>query len=112
AMPQQSKRTRKLTEYGRQLAEKQKVKKMYGLRERQFYGVYANASRSTTATGVMLLALLERRLDNVLYRLKLSTTRRQARQVIVHGHVLVNGRKVSSPSCVVSSGDTISFAPQ
>jgi len=112
ASPQQAKRSRKLTEYGRQLAEKQKVKKMYGLRERQFRCVYANASKSPAATGIMLLSLLERRLDNVMFRLKFSTTRRQARQVIVHGHVLVNDSKVSSPSYIVNPGDKISFAPQ
>jgi len=108
----QAKRTRKKTEYGRQLEEKQKVKNMYGLREKQFRRFFEAAVRSQEATGDMLLSLLERRLDNVLYRLKLSTTRTQARQIIVHGHVLVNGGKVSSPSYLVAINDVVSVAPK
>ena len=104
------KRGRKLSEYGKQLQEKQKVKNMYGLRERQFRRFFTLAVRSKGAPGDNLLSLLERRLDNVLYKLKLSTTRRQARQVIVHGHVLVNGRKVYSPSFLVSVNDLVSLA--
>lgn len=104
------KRMRKLSEYGKQLEEKQKVRDMYGLRERQFKRFFALAVRSKGAPGENLLSLLERRLDNVLYKLKLSNTRRQARQVIVHGHVLVNGRKVYSPSFLVSVQDVISLA--
>lgn len=103
------KRTRKLTEYGRQLQEKQKVKEMYGLRERQFRRFFALATKSQEATGEMLLSLLESRLDNIVFRLKFASTRAQARQVIVHGHVTVNGKKVSSPSCFVSVGDEIGF---
>lgn len=106
----QAKRARKKTEYGRQLEEKQKVKNMYGLREKQFRRFFEAAVRSQEATGDMLLSLLERRLDNVLYRLKLSTTRTQARQIIVHGHVLVNGGKVSSPSYLVDVNDVVSVA--
>lgn len=105
-----TKRSRKLSEYGKQLEEKQKVKNMYGLRERQFRRFFAIAVRSQGAPGENLLSMLERRLDNVLYKLKLSNTRRQARQVIVHGHVLVNGRKVYSPSYQVSVNDLISLA--
>ncbi len=108
----EKRRTRKVSEYGRQLEEKQKVKHSYGMRERQFRRFFDIAFRSESATGEKLLSLLERRIDNVLYRLKFAVTRAQARQVIVHGHVAVNGRRVSSPSFLVSVGDTISFLPQ
>lgn len=101
---------KKLSEYGRQLEEKQKVKNMYGMRERQFRRFFKIAEKSEEATGDLLLSMLERRLDNVLYRLKLASTRRQARQIIVHGHILVNGRKVYSPSYLVSVNDVISLA--
>jgi len=103
---------RKVSEYGRQLQEKQKVRDMYGLRERQFKRFFAIASRSRQgAPGENLLSLLERRLDNTIYRLKLATTREQARQIVVHGHVLVNGKKVYSPSCLVAINDEVSLAP-
>ena len=105
-------RARKLSGYGRQLEEKQKVKEMYGLREKQFKRFFDMAARKREGvTGEKLLSFLERRLDNTLYRLKLATTRAQARQIIVHGHVRINGKKVSSPSCLVEISDTISFAP-
>lgn len=104
-------RARKVSEYGKQLEEKQKVKNMYGLRERQFKRFFAVAVKSKGAPGENLLSLLERRLDNTLYKLKLATTRTQARQVIVHGHILVNGKKVYSPSFLVSVNDVISLAP-
>jgi small subunit ribosomal protein S4 len=111
AQPERStKRPRKTTEYGRQLEEKQKVKEIYGMRESQFRRFFGLATRSQAATGESLLSLLERRLDNTVYRLKLSSTRTQARQIIVHGHILVNGKKVYSPSCLVSVGDEISLA--
>lgn len=103
-------RQRKVSEYGRQLEEKQKVKETYGMRERQFRKVFAEATRGQMATGEALLSMLERRLDNTLYRLKLATTRAQARQTIVHGHVLVNGKKVYSPSFMVQINDEVSFA--
>lgn len=106
------KRMRKLSEYGRQLEEKQKVKEMYGMREAQFRRFFSIATRSREATGETLLSLLERRLDNVVYRLKLSSTRAQARQIIVHGHILVNGKKVYSPSFLVHVGDVVTLAPQ
>lgn len=103
---------RKVSEYGRQLQEKQKVRDMYGLRERQFKRFFAIASRSRQgAPGENLLSLLERRLDNTIYRLKLATTREQARQIVVHGHILVNGKKVYSPSSLVSINDEVSLAP-
>ncbi len=107
-----AKRTARKSEYGRQLEEKQKVKEMYGMREAQFRRFFALAVRAKEATGESLLSLLERRLDNVMFRSKMSTSRRQSRQIIVHGHVLVNGRKVYSPSFLVSVNDEISLAPQ
>lgn len=100
----------KLSEYGKQLFEKQKVKEMYGMRERQFHRFFEQAAKQEGAAGSNLLSMLERRLDNALYRLKLATTRRQARQIIVHGHVLVNNRKVYSPSYLVSPNDEVSLA--
>lgn len=106
---QQRASNKKLSEYGKQLHEKQKVKEMYGLREKQFRRFFQEASRLQGAPGENLLRLLEQRLDNVMYRLKLSVTRRQARQVITHGHVLVNGRRVYSPSFLLKVGDTVSF---
>lgn len=107
-----SKMPRKLSEYGKQLREKQKVRDMYGLREKQFKRFFKIASQSREGMpGENLLNLLERRLDNTLYRLKMASTRTQARQVIVHGHVLVNGKKVSSPSYLVFINDVISLAP-
>lgn len=109
---ERTKRSRKLTEYGRQLQEKQKVKEMYGLRERQFERFYEQAIKSKEATGEALLSMLERRLDNVVYRLKLASTRPQARQIIVHGHIFVNGARVYSPSFLVAISDEIGFAPQ
>ena len=107
-----TKRPKKISEYGKQLLEKQKVKEMYGMREKQFKKFFKDAVRQEGAPGDNLLSLLERRLDNVLYRLKLATTRTQSRQVIVHGHVLVNGRKVYSPSYQVSIGEEVSLKPQ
>jgi small subunit ribosomal protein S4 len=104
------KNARKLSEFGKQQAEKQKIKEMYGLREKQFRRFFGIAVRSQGAPGANLLSLLERRLDNTLFKLKLATTRAQARQVIVHGHVLVNGKKVYSPSFLVSINDVVSFA--
>lgn len=104
------KRTKKTSEYGQQLEEKQKVKRMYGVLERQFKRFFKMAAKSQEAAGERLLSLLESRLDNVVYRLKLATSRAQARQIIVHGHVLVNGQKVYSPSYLVQVNDEISFA--
>ena len=108
---QQSKAPRqKLSEYGRQLQEKQKVKEMYGLRERQFKRFFAVASKQQEGgPGENLLRMLERRLDNVVYRLKMATTRTQARQVITHGHILVNGKKIYSPSYLVSLEDVVTL---
>ena len=105
-------RRRKLTEYGVRLMEKQKLKFLYGgLREKQFRRYFEEASRSKGNTGQVLLQLLERRLDNVVYRLGFASTRRQARQWIAHGHFLVNGRKVDIPSYRVEPGDIIEVKP-
>ena len=100
------------SEYGRQLQEKQKVKRTYGLMERQFKRFFAMAIKSQEATGHALLSLLERRLDNVVYRLKLAVSRAQARQIVVHGHVLVNGKKVYSPAYLVHVNDVVSIDPK
>ncbi len=105
-------RKKKLTEYGLRLMEKQKLKFLYGgLREKQFRRYFEEASRSKGNTGQVLLQLLERRLDNVVYRLGFAKTRRQARQWIVHGHFLVNGKKVNIPSYRVEPGDVIEVKP-
>lgn len=100
----------KLSEYGKQLREKQKARYAYGLREKQFHNYFTRASRSGEATGEVLLQLLERRLDNVLYRLNLAASRAQARQWVSHGHVLVNGEKVNVPSYLVNEKDIIGLA--
>ena len=100
---------KRTSEYGRQLQEKQKVKQAYGLREKQFRNVFEKATKMEGTPGENLLSLLERRLDNVVYRLKMSMTAQQARQMIVHGHVLVNGKKVMSPSYSISIGDAVSL---
>lgn len=99
----------KLSEYGKQLREKQKARYAYGLREKQFRNYFNRAARSGEATGDVLLQLLERRLDNVLYRLNLTASRAQARQWVTHGHVLVNGKRVNVPSYLVSEGDTVAL---
>jgi small subunit ribosomal protein S4 len=103
--------TKKLSEYGKQLQEKQKVRIMYGLREAQFKHFFDIASKLAGVTGESLLSLLERRLDNVVYRLKMAISRIQARQLVVHGHVSVNGRRVKSPSYTVKEGDVVALMP-
>lgn len=102
-------RRRKVSEYGRQLFEKQKVKAIYGVLERQFRRYYEEAARQPGRTGENLLRLLERRLDNVVYRLGFARSRPMARQLVNHGHVLVNGRRVDIPSYLVSPGETITL---
>lgn len=101
----------KQSDYGLQLSEKQKVKAIYGVLERQFHKYYIRATRNPAATGEAMLAQLERRLDNVLYRLRLAPTRRSARQIVAHGNALVNGRKLSIPSYQVMVGDVITLSP-
>lgn len=102
--------TKKLSEYGRQLQEKQKLKLVYGVLERQFKRFFEIASKNRGVTGEVLLSLLERRLDNVVYRLKMASSRFQARQLVVHGHILVNGTRVKSPSSLIKEGDEISLS--
>jgi len=98
---------RKLTEYALGLAEKQKLRYYYGLQERQFRGVYQRALRRRGVTGEQMLQILETRLDNVIYHLGFAATRAAARQMVGHGHVKVNGRKVSIPSFALKVGDVI-----
>jgi small subunit ribosomal protein S4 len=98
----------KASEYAIRLREKQKVKRYYGIFERQFRKYYAEATRKTGNTGDLLMSLLERRLDNVVTRLHFAVSRPQARQFIRHGHVLVNGKKVDIPSYLVKPGDQVS----
>ena len=101
-------RRRKLTEFGLRLNEKQKLKYLYGgIRESQFRRYFEEASKSKGNTGVVMIELLERRLDNTVYRLGFASTRRQARQLVSHGHILVNGKKVDIPSYRVNIGDII-----
>ena len=99
---------KKPSQYALQLREKQKVKRAYGLLEKQFHGYYEEAERMKGKTGETMLSLLERRLDNVCYRLGLGSSRAQARQIVNHTHILVNGKKVNIPSYQVSVGDVIS----
>lgn len=100
-------RGRKLSDYGIQLREKQKVKRMYGLSENQFHLFFERADRHKGITGTNLLVLLERRLDNVVYRLGFANSRAQARQFVRHKHFLVNGKKVDIPSFLVKIGDSV-----
>ena len=97
----------KKSEYAMQLNEKQKVKFVYGMLEKQFRSYYEKAARTTGNTGEELLSLLERRLDNVVYRLGFAKTRREARQLTTHGHFTVNGQRVDIPSYLVKTGDVI-----
>lgn len=100
-------RRKMLQGYGEQLREKQKVKRMYFILEKQFRNYFEKALRQKGVTGEILLFLLERRLDNVVYRAGFSTSRRQARQLVNHGHILVNGKKVDIPSFQVKLGDVV-----
>jgi small subunit ribosomal protein S4 len=103
-------RRRRESVYGLQLREKQRAKRYYGTRERQFRNTFAKAKKGTEGqVGERLMVLLERRLDNVIYRLGLATTRPQARQFVNHGHVQVNGRRVDIPSFLVSEGDIVAI---
>jgi small subunit ribosomal protein S4 len=99
----------KLSEYGTRLREKQKLKRFYGVLERQFRRYFELASRSPENTGEQLLSILERRLDNVVHRLGFAPNRATARQLVLHGHITVNGRKCNIPSFLLKAGDTISI---
>lgn len=98
---------KKVSEYGTQLREKQKVKRAYGILEKQFYKYYEDATKMKGKTGENMLSLLERRLDNVVYRLGIGSSRAEARQIVNHGHIVVNGQNVNIPSYRVSAGDVV-----
>jgi small subunit ribosomal protein S4 len=100
----------KFSEFGIRLREKQKVKRIYGLTERQFRKYIEKASRSKAETGKLLISLLERRLDNVLYRLGFASSRKEARHLVRFGHIIVNGRRVDVPSYQIKEGDAIEVA--
>ena len=103
-------RRRRPTAYGMQFREKQKVRRIYGLLERQFRRYFAEAERREGMTGTNLLIILESRLDNVVYRLGLASSRAQARQLVSHGHFDVNGRRCDVPSALLRPGDAVSLA--
>ena len=106
---QHGQKRKKQTEYGLQLAEKQKVRHMYGVNEKQFHNTFKRAGKMEGVTGYNFFCLLESRLDNVVYRLGFATTRRQARQLVNHGHITVDGKKVDIPSYSVKVGSTIAL---
>lgn len=109
---QHGQRRSKVTEYGIQLREKQKTRRIYGILERQFRKIFHNAERTKGITGEVFIQLLERRLDNAVYRLGFASNRIQGRQIVAHRHVMVNGRAVNIPSFVVKKGDVIEVAPK
>lgn len=98
---------KRVTEYGLQLREKQKVKRAYGILEKQFRRYYEEAVRMKGVTGENMLSLIERRLDNVVYRMGIGSSRSESRQIVNHGHIIVNGRRVNVPSFIVKVGDVI-----
>ena len=102
--------TKKQREYGMHLREKQKTKRYYGVLEGQFKSYYEEAARTEGMTGENLLKLLERRFDNVVYRMGLASSRKEARQLVLHGHFTINGKKANIPSILVRSGDVIAVA--
>jgi small subunit ribosomal protein S4 len=104
-------RRRKISDYGVRLREKQKLRFYYNMSEKQFANLFDEASKKVGATGEVFLQLLESRLDNVVYRLGIAATRRQARQFVAHGHIHVNGRRIDVPSYRLSPGDEIEVAP-
>lgn len=106
---QTSRRRRRVSDRGLQLREKQKARYSYGILERQFQRLFRESTRQSGITAENLLVLLERRLDNVVYRLGFADSRAQARQLVRHGHIMLNGRKTNIPSCLVKDGDTISW---
>jgi small subunit ribosomal protein S4 len=108
--PRQQRR-RKTSEYGSQLREKQKVRRVYGVLERQFRKMYVEAGRRTGASGENLLQILESRLDNVVFRAGLADSRAQARQLVLHGHICVNGQKTDIPSRLLVASDVLTVSP-
>jgi small subunit ribosomal protein S4 len=106
---QTSRRRQKISDRGLQLREKQKARYAYGILERQFRKFFTQAERQAGITGENLLILLERRLDNIVYRLGFASSRSQARQLVRHGHIVLNGHRTNIPSCLVKEGDTVSW---
>lgn len=102
-------RPRRISDRGFQLREKQKARQSYGIMEKQFRRIFSRAERQTGITSENLLVLMERRLDNMVYRLGFADSRAQARQIVQHGHIMLNGHKTDIPSCLVKEGDTISW---
>ena len=102
-------RRRRVSDRGLQLIEKQKARYTYGVLEKQFRRAFTQAARQPGVTGDNLIALLERRLDNVVYRLGFADSRNQARQIVLHGHIVLSGHRTNIPSCLVKEGDTISW---
>jgi len=100
----------RISDYGKQLREKQKLRRIYGVLERQFRRYFAEATKGKSSTGENLLKLLESRLDNVVYRMGMGSTRAEARQLVTHGSIVVNGKRLNVPSAIVRSGDVISVA--
>lgn len=100
---------KKVSEYGRQLAEKQKLRDLYGVNEKQFVRLFKIADKSKGVTGTNFMIILESRLDNLVYRMGFASTRAQARQLVNHGHILVNGKKIDIPSYIVNVGDKITL---
>ena len=98
---------KKMREYGKQLREKQKTKRYYGILEKQFYNYFVEAERKEGMTGENLLTLIERRLDNVVYRMGMGESRKESRQLVLHEHVELNGKKVNVPSIIVKAGDVV-----
>ena len=109
---QPKRQRRQESEYGRQLREKQKAKFIYGVLEKQFHMYYEKALKIEGITGDNLMTILESRLDNVVFRLGFARTRKEARQIVTHGHIMVNGRRVDVPSYRVKAGDVVSVAPK
>lgn len=103
-------RSKKMSDYGLQLREKQKVKRIYGMYEKQFGIFFEKADRKPGKTGDNLITMLESRLDNIVYRMRFASSRAQARQLVLHGHVLVNGKKVNIPSYIVKAEDSIELS--
>lgn len=103
-------RTKKMSDYGLQLREKQKLKRMYGMYEKQFHTFFEKADRKPGKTGDNLITMLECRLDNIVYRMRFASSRSQARQLVLHGHVTVNGKKVNIPSYIVKAEDAIELS--
>lgn len=109
---QPARRRRQESEYGKQLREKQKTKFIYGVLEKQFHGYFEKAKAMPGITGENLMRILESRLDSVIFRLGFARTRKEARQIVTHGHIMVNGRRVDVPSYRVKAGDVVSVAPK